>query len=505
MLADRSLDASAALRAEPVPWLKLALVAALYYAGAKLGMLTTMPEGMAIFWPPNAVVLAAILHFRGRYLLQVGALVVLTELVADVPTFSVPEALAFGLINFCEAALAARLLERWRFDRRFASLADLWKFVLAGPLAAAFCAALLGALVYSAFRGGGASYLEFARIWWFGDALGLVILTPLLLAFRPFGAPAAPGLRPGVLDAAVWAGAGAALAAFCLFPGVRLLGAQPGPVLMLPFVLFAAARYPYRWAALAVAAAAAVIVLAMTQGRQPFGPLPAREAVMQAQEFLFILALVGLGFSALLAQLRLRQAELEALNARLESRVAERTAALSEANRRLARLAAVDGLSGLANRRSFDEALAAELARSRRHGGALSLVMADLDSFKRVNDERGHAVGDEVIRAFARLLSASARRSDLVARYGGEEFAVLMPETTREQALQYAERVRAALAASELPEVGWPVTASFGVAQAEAARSAEDFVDAADQALYGAKKAGRNRVCVAPAPDAAPG
>src|SRR5688572_32780860 len=163
----------------------LALIGVLYFAGAKLGMLTVMPEGNAVVWLPNAVVLAALLRFDGARLPAIGLVVLAAEVAADVPRFTLVEALLFGIINFAEAAGAFLLLRRVRFDAAFSAVSDLWKFVLAA-IAASGCAAFLGAAVYSVFRGAETTYLEFFRIWWFGDAVGLIVLTPLLLGFAPF-------------------------------------------------------------------------------------------------------------------------------------------------------------------------------------------------------------------------------------------------------------------------------------------------------------------------------
>jgi diguanylate cyclase (GGDEF)-like protein len=229
------------------------------------------------------------------------------------------------------------------------------------------------------------------------------------------------------------------------------------------------------------------VVLVLASGRQPFGELEeARETVLYAQRFLFVLALLGLGFSTLLAQLRAHQAE-------LERRVAERTRELEEANARLAELAAFDALSGAANRRNFDQALNAEALRSHRYGRPLAVILADIDRFKNVNDSHGHAAGDDVIRGLAATLAANCRSSDLVARYGGEEFAVLLPETRAEQAVELAERLRQAIEAADYGNVG-RITASFGVAELGADGSPTEIVGSADRALYEAKAQGRNRV-----------
>src|SRR5687767_6694425 len=125
--------------------LGLPLLAALYYAGAWMGMrLTVMPEGMVILWIPNSVVLSLLLITGGRYYLGIALIAICTEVAADLPHFSLQEALLFGVANVGEATLAFALLRKWRFDSRLATLSDVLKFLAAGPLIAALAAALLG-------------------------------------------------------------------------------------------------------------------------------------------------------------------------------------------------------------------------------------------------------------------------------------------------------------------------------------------------------------------------
>jgi diguanylate cyclase (GGDEF)-like protein/PAS domain S-box-containing protein len=160
--------------------------------------------------------------------------------------------------------------------------------------------------------------------------------------------------------------------------------------------------------------------------------------------------------------------------------------------------ATTDPLTGIANRRLIEQAVSQELARSARYGHATAVLMIDIDHFKRVNDVHGHAVGDAVLRGLAAQVQACLRGHDVVGRWGGEELLVLLPEADRNAATQCAERIRARVAAwrhvvRSGVEVG--VTVSVGVAVAAAGCTLpEAVVDAADAAMYAAKRAGRDRV-----------
>jgi diguanylate cyclase (GGDEF)-like protein len=161
------------------------------------------------------------------------------------------------------------------------------------------------------------------------------------------------------------------------------------------------------------------------------------------------------------------------------------------------RQALVDGLTGIANRRQCEESLASEIAQADRLGTPLTLVLADLDDFKAVNDVHGHAVGDDVLREFAAVLKATLRDSDVAGRWGGEEFLMLLPGADAEGGANLAERVRAGLAErSFLGRDGEvvTVTCSFGVAQLSAGATDRELFAAADQGLYRAKREGKNRV-----------
>jgi diguanylate cyclase (GGDEF)-like protein len=185
---------------------------------------------------------------------------------------------------------------------------------------------------------------------------------------------------------------------------------------------------------------------------------------------------------------------------RAADRLAEDRRALRIANRQLRRLSQVDALTGLLNRGAIDARLEEETLRSRREHTALSLIMLDIDHFKRVNDEHGHVRGDEVLRALAQRVRKLARTTDIVGRYGGEEFLLVLPHTGNVEAEGLAERLRAHVA--ETPVAGLPLTASFGVTTCPSGESLPPLalVERADSALYRAKNAGRNRVAAFSSP-----
>ncbi len=195
--------------------------------------------------------------------------------------------------------------------------------------------------------------------------------------------------------------------------------------------------------------------------------------------------------------------------AQMRSSLVVLTRRLDDANRELLHLSASDGLTGIANRRRFDEALEREWRRAQRRGATLALILCDIDWFKRYNDHYGHLAGDECLRQVALCLAANVRRpGDLVARYGGEEFAVILPDTDEAGGQQVAENLRIAVLALKIPHAPEvdsdcdAVTLSLGVTALVPTRNdalPARLIARADAALYLAKRAGRNRVAL-PAP-----
>lgn len=365
---------------------------------------------------------------------------------------------------------------------------------------------------------------QLGHLWLAGAAAGalLVDLTGLLL--RRTGAGAAPGLL-------VANGLGVAIASICLFEfvvalsprrptrGIRLL--HVAALLPLPAALVSGSSDPLSLSNLACAAlilvASGRALLAVRSGDREARLLAAGfvalalflllDMAMEAGLLphlpgapiagFFILFLAAAQTLAERSERTLR--ELEQLRRELEARVDRRTAQLREANLQLAEAARTDPLTGLPNRRALLERFDAELRRAERSQAPISMVMADIDLFKRVNDEHGHATGDRVLQEVAATLRGTLRAQDTVARWGGEEFLFLLPETDLDGALTAAEAARTRIEETpvRLGTLALPVTLSSGVAQHAPQASVDDTLAAADRALYRAKASGRN--CVRPA------
>lgn len=189
------------------------------------------------------------------------------------------------------------------------------------------------------------------------------------------------------------------------------------------------------------------------------------------------------------SELVLTKSKLEESNRTLERRVTERT-------RELAELATTDSLTGLLNHAEILKQADYELNRSIRYKHQFSVLMLDIDHFKSVNDEHGHRIGDRILLDVSKIIKDSCRHIDKLGRYGGEEFLIICPETDKDSAVELAERIRSRVEEMQAGKVQ-RVTCSIGVASFTNEQHRDDLVDAADMALYEAKKQGRNRVVTA--------
>ncbi len=304
-------------------------------------------------------------------------------------------------------------------------------------------------------------------------ALAALIVVPQLMSRGLSGDPEQAAAPAG-------ARAGLALALCALLP---LVGA-----LLLP-----ADRAAWRDALLGVAAVAilagSLLLWRARAGARASGPSLAGDAPAGAEAVSGLMA----SFTRTLGTIEQQAAEISQFATRLDTAYSE----LQFANERLKEYSFKDEVTGLYNRRFFTIRLEEEVSRYRRFNHPVSVVLLDLDGFKAINDELGHAAGDETLRDMAEILMRYSRGINVICRYGGDEFAVLLVETSKDGTRLYADRIRYVLSTHPFAH-GRRLTASIGIASLpeDVTPGADDLIRAADEALYAAKRAGKNRVSV---------
>jgi diguanylate cyclase (GGDEF)-like protein len=467
-------------------WRLPAAAGGAFFAATLLGIdLARMVGNVAVLWIPNGILLAALMVRGDRAASLFGAGMVGSFAANLFSDHGIAASLVLTGGNMAEIGVAAWALRRWGGPAPlFGRVGGVVRFTLIAGLGAPATGAAVAA---AGLSGLGADFIDIWSRWVVGDALGLLIVTPTLVILQARlrqGPDALLAARSRTEVAALLAAlVGLSLAVFAIPAEVALF-------LLLPLVLVATFRMGPFGAAAACILIAAIGVWQTVHGVGPVtqfdGSLPLR--VLHFQLFLAVTFLSALPVAAALAE---RQA------------LASDLAAACDAARRAAESfydqASTDELTGVATRRRFLERLRDMIAAARVRGSGLALVIIDVDHFKAINDAHGHPAGDAVLRAIADTCRATTRVGDVIGRLGGEEFAVLMPETTREGAAAVCERLRAAVAARAVdaaPGVAIRATVSLGLVMLRGQDGERALADA-DQALYRAKRGGRNRLAIA--------
>jgi diguanylate cyclase (GGDEF)-like protein len=462
---------------------QVALIAVVYFVAAKASLLLAIPPGYATpVWPPSGIALAAMFLFGNRVWpgILIGA-----AAVNYTVNGSVLLAALIGIGNTLEAFAGAELVLRFvGIPYRFDSGESVVKFVAVSALSAVVAATIgIGSIVLT----GSMPSSEFAQnwwTWWEGDTVGIVIVTPLLLIWS-MRDPAAWTWRKRIEG--VLFGVLLLLAVRAIFDGgvTERFAVFPLIFLILPFIVWAAFRFSQREVALANAATCSIAIWYTVAGRGPFAFGSSNETLLLLLAFVATVVTTGLVLSAVVRQ---------------RGRTAE---ALQRALKNLEEQAIRDPMTGLYNRRYLVDFLARELTRARRAGAPLAVIMMDLDRFKRINDTFGHDAGDHVLLEVAALLKKSVRGNDMVCRFGGEEFVIVLTDATAEIAVRRCEAIRESIKLQEPVYQGNSLgssTASFGIALfPDHGDSHDALMRASDEALYEAKRAGRDRVVVASA------
>jgi diguanylate cyclase (GGDEF)-like protein/PAS domain S-box-containing protein len=607
-------------------WLQIGLVAFGYIVCARFASLYAVNKsGAVVLWLPNAIVLSAMLLTNSRQWWKFAVTQVVSELLSDVGAFPLWQALGFALTNLLEVLLAAFLIRRL-CGRNFAfsTLRDVLLFAGIAMGVAPALAALLGSWIHFSNGIEIISFYAHWQVWWIGDGMGLVVLTPLLFGWLYIPEQPLQEARTSWTERIIFALLLAALMTLVFFtvPGAQVpwIG---GPLLMLPLFGWAAMRFGTRGVSVVGCLVSLVAIALTASGRGMFSLLGDGVKTLALQQFLAALLLTSLAVAAILDDLRskyqrlrlfqqaienmgegmviadarqddmpivycnpsfreltgydnseligkncrmlnganraqpevaqmrehlaqskaftvtlqnfrkngqpfwnqlttspvwdengdvmhvigiqrdvteIREAQqnllnahaaLTVLNQELEQRVSSRTLELE-------RLATTDPLTDAHNRRYLMGRAEIEIAQARRQDNELSMVMFDIDHFKRINDSHGHSAGDRVLVAMSRAVHHEMRLGDTFARVGGEEFVLLLPQSDAAQALQVAERLRRMIEELEIDGGGalvLRITSSFGIATlCETVNSVDALYMAADTAMYQAKAAGRNCV-----------
>ena len=434
----------------------------------------------AVWWPSNGIALGALLLSRRRHwpwILAAFAFgVALSE--ANEPLRII---LTVAASNTLEVLGPALVLPHFRSMDKWLAQPELSvRFVLLAIIGAPVLSSLLAPFYYHGATD--ESYWLVAIQWAAADGLGIALSTPLVLAL--FSSEMWALFRPDALPKT--------LALLALMSGAsRFVFEQtslPLAFILYPIILMVGTQLGLSGAALAVNAMAAIATAATLHGMGPFGMIyrgPENTRILLLQ--LFLVLSFSMTLPASVARVRRLTVE----------------AKLKRALQKMEALASLDGLTGVANRRRFDQVFGLEWTRARRERSPVALLMIDTDRFKAFNDKYGHLSGDACLRSVAQAIQAIPRRpADLVARYGGEEFVVLLPGSDAAGACLVAEAVRDAIYALAVPHEASEeqrVTVSIGVAALvpTAHTDAVQLIARSDKALYIAKHGGRNRVQIA--------
>ena len=451
---------------------RLLLVAGAYFAAAKLALSAgaTASHATAV-WPASGVALACVLLLGYR----VWPGIWLGAALAGITAHALPiDAALMAAGSTLEALVAAILVRRCvGLPRSFERGEDVVEFVAIAALSSAIAATAAAALVawpHSPVP------QEIAWTWWTrwqADAMGIVIVTPLILCWSGRGAE---GSRRKTLEMLCLAVPTLAATQAIFSDGLpAYLPSLPLTFVILPFVIWAALRFAQREVATLNALICAIAAWHTLEGRGPFASVTPDAMPLLLLAFTSTVVITGLVLNAVVGE---------------RSRAIE---ALAQALKTLREEAIRDPLTNLYNRRFLHDYLSRELVRAEREGIRVAVIMIDLDHFKRVNDTAGHSAGDEVLVQVAALLKRHIRGSDIACRFGGEEFTLVLPNATLQSARNRAEAIRLAVREESAYLMG--VTASLGVAIfPEAAAQPDALLRAADQALYQAKGRGRDQV-----------
>jgi diguanylate cyclase (GGDEF)-like protein len=469
------------VRPEPVPWLHLLVTFSVLLLFSWLGIdLSRQSDGVATIWFTNGLLFAVVVTRPRRVWIPYFIAGFAADTLADM-LYGDPLKLAAGvsLANSVEVITSSVLLTRW-FGSPFplTKRRPLLAFLGVAVLGATAITSALGASWTLLFVDAGPWWMLY-RTWWLGDVLGMAIIAPLVFIVQR------PGfftmLQPRRLKETLPLLLVLAVATALVFSYSK----DPLIFFIFPALLLVVFRLGFPGTVVSIFVIALISICFTVSGHGPLMLITGSTLLHRIVIEQIFLAVAIFTFFPVAALLEERQ-ELQISLQRSEQQYRE--------------LSKADALTGLANRRGFDERLEEEWTRAEGTGQSLALLLIDADLFKSYNDIYGHVGGDTCLRCIARVIADGLQRhSDVAARFGGEEFAVILPDTELEAAMKVAESIRLAVAGMNIPHSGNPEglqTISIGVAAGvpEQNGSLISLLTTSDHALYRAKYLGRNRV-----------
>src|SRR5216684_1299803 len=444
----------------------LAALAAVYFVAGKLGLkLAFVSASATAVWPCTGIALAAflMLGYRVWPAILTGAFLVNLTTAGSVAT-----SMGIAVGNTLEGVVGCYLVTRFAGgEHPFERPQDVFKFGFLAGMVSTTVSATIG--VTSLALGGFVEWAMYGPIWctwWLGDAVGAVVVTPLVLLRREN--PRLNWTRKQMIELAF------------LFPGMFLIGwivfggpfhsalkNYPFEYLCIPFLIWAAFRFGRRKAATAICVLAVIAAWGTLHGFGPFSRESQNTSLLLVQAFIGIMAVTTLAFAAEVTEHR-------------------------HADEHIRQLAVTDPLTGLANYRRLLDALDSEIKRYGRTGRPFAVLLLDLDGLKKINDTHGHLVGSRALCRVANILQIHCREIDTAARYGGDEFVLVLPETDSEAARRVAERISERLRNDgEEP----PISVSAGAATfPRDGRTIDELLGAADRTLYAAKYSSKRKL-----------
>ena len=432
-----------------------------YFVAAKLGLkLAFLYPSASLVWPGTGIALAAMLLFGYR----VWPAIFLGAFLANLTTAgSVATSLGIATGNTLEGLIGARFLNRCANGRNvFDRARDILKFAFLAATLSTVVSATIG--VTSLSVGKFIQPEDFGRvwfIWWLGDTIGSILLTPLLVLWS-----INPRVRwnlSQIFERILFL-SGFVLLNLIVFGGLTSLSLENYPLefLVVPFFIWAAFRFGQRETAVAIVVLAAIAIWGTLRGYGPFALRTSEKSLLLLQSFMGVKAVMSLVLSAIVAEYRRVEAQ-------------------------LLHLAVTDPLTGLSNYRKFIDVLDGEIRRADRTDRPFAILFVDVDKLKLINDNLGHIAGNQALCRVANALRGSCRSIDTVARFGGDEFAMILPEAEEKAAHIVAERIANRLAHDR---DGPTITVSVGVAVYPTnGNRKESLMNAADSDLYKAKAA----------------